>query len=314
MGRIANDLSLVFSYNEKKCRNIIINRNKYYKKASIPKKNGGMREIYIPSPIIKSFQYYLIEKYLKHFDIHESANAYVKGKSIVDNIAVHVENKSFLKIDITNFFESLSQEKLKELLIKYNPYSLDEESINEILFLTTYKKKFVQGAVSSPLISNILFFEIDNLIIKTFSDIANFKYSRYSDDIVISSCEKISSEVLNTIEKILDENGFKINRKKTYFTSNINGIRITGLNLINYEKITVGTKYKKELKSMIFHKIKFGKKSKQTSEQIMGKLMYLKHVEPHYFNYLNDKYSDENESLVEKILKYSDISKNRYII
>ena len=49
----------------------------------------------------------------------------------------------------------------------------------------------------------------------TVCKINGFVYTRYIDDITISSKEKISVEVQKVIEKIISLEGLKINRSKT---------------------------------------------------------------------------------------------------
>lgn len=277
--------------------------DKFYKKIIIPKKSGGEREVFLPSIEIKAIQYFILENYLSKIGISQYAMAYKKGCSILDNASRHIENKHFLMVDLSDFFYSIDYEKVRSFLIDYLEKDLGISGVDELLSFISYKKHFVQGCVTSPYLSNIIFKEIDEEIVYKFKKIPNFQYTRYSDDIVISSSKEINVSVLNDLKILLNAKKFKINDKKTYFTSNGNSIKITGLNLYKQSSIKVGTKYKKDLKNMIYHKLKYGSKSRETCELIIGKLMFLKYIEPDYYNFLNVKYMTSDGIMLIDILK-----------
>jgi retron-type reverse transcriptase len=69
------------------------------------------------------------------------------------------------------------------------------------------------GFPTSPLISNIVFKNLDEKIIE-FTNKENLSYSRYADDMLISSNRKITEQVLNSFIDVVEENNFKINFKK----------------------------------------------------------------------------------------------------
>lgn len=314
MGKIVKEVSQYFSVDEKIILSRLENHDKYYREVLIPKKSGGKREIHFPSVEIKAIQYFILEKYLSDIEVSDCATAYKKNTSILDNVSIHLGNKHFLKIDLKDFFDSLNYETAKKILTKFFENDLNEDDVEEILQFTTYKNRFIQGAVTSPAISNILFKEIDDAIVLAVSDLSNVRYSRYSDDIIISSLDLIPDKVLETISDILKNYGFRINPKKTYFTSNPNIVKITGLNIVGYDKVKVGTKYKKEIKNMIYHKLKYGEESKDSCEKIIGKLMFLKYVEPDYYNFLNIKYMKNKVLLIDvlKNLNKEEIKKETY--
>ena len=84
---------------------------------------------------------------------------------------------------------------------------------NEITYLVTYHDYLPQGAPTSPIISNSIFYKIDARLHK-LSKKLNLKYSRYADDITISG-EKIPSNFPRYIEAILLQHGFSLNKGKT---------------------------------------------------------------------------------------------------
>lgn len=120
MGRLANDIALYFGVEEDFIQKIINRANFYYRTIQIPKRRGGFRDIYLPSPEIKAFQHFICERYLSKLPISDYAIGYRKGKSIIDNVKPHIGNKSFLMLDIKDFFESISTDHFREILDEKN--------------------------------------------------------------------------------------------------------------------------------------------------------------------------------------------------
>lgn len=316
MAKLVEQISEYFDIDEKYIEVRLKNHNKFYRKAFIPKKRGGVREIYLPSVELKAIQYFILEKYLLRIDASEYAMAYKKGCSILDNANSHINNKHFFIVDLADFFNSLDFNAAQGILIKFFEKDLGIDGVKEMLAFMSFENHFVQGCITSPHLSNIIFKEIDYEIVEKFRYLPNFKYTRYSDDIVISSSEKIDKKIYTDLSNILSKHKFKINRKKTYFTSSKNFVRITGINLYQQKELKVGTKYKKELKNMIYYKIKYGVHAKESCEKIIGKLMFLKCVEPLYYDFLNIKYRNSEGCLLIDILRKmnkQEIEQNAYI-
>lgn len=297
MGSIIEEIALNFGVEEKYVGRIFKTSDFYYRKVEIPKKDGTVREVFLPSPEIKAFQHYVIEKYLSKIPTSPFAVGYTKGKSIIDNVCPHIGNKSFLHIDVKDFFDSIDFEVFKGILENYSNI-IPNEYVEDILKIITYKRKFVQGCVSSPMVSNIYLFSFDNRISELVQDLDCGIYTRYSDDITISSKKKIDVSYLSLIQEELSQIGLSLNKRKTYFTSDLNSIRITGLNIVG-SRLCVGTKYKKDIKNQIFQTLK--RNNSQDIDIIIGKLMYLKSIEPNYFNRLNIKYSSNEKLLVDRL-------------
>lgn len=299
MESLIQEISKNFGIDEKLIANIVNHSSYYYRKILIPKRKGGYREIYLPAPEIKAFQHFIVERYLSKLPVSDFANGYIRGKSIIDNVKPHIGSKAFLKTDIENFFNSISYESFRSILLE-NREIIPNNYVEDILKILTYKKRFEQGSVSSPIVSNIYMNNFDNQINEYISTIPNGVYTRYSDDITISSISRIDTGLLDFIEKNLKKLDLKLNLKKTFFTSDLNSIRITGLNIVK-DRLCVGTRFKKELKNQIHHTLK--NKSYENVEILIGKLMYLRSIEPIYFNILNLKYASKDKMLVERLVE-----------
>jgi len=274
--------------------------HKFYRHIQIPKKNKSeFRDIYLPSTEIKAFQHIISEVYLTDYPVSKCAYAYVKGRNTKQAVNPHKENIHYLKIDIHDFFDSIKTSCFREIIKNNNINNLSDKGISELLCVLTYKNKFVQGCVTSPQVSNIVFYEIDNYINELVGEISKGVYTRYSDDILISSDKKIPTKILINISDKIREYGFLVNRKKTGFLKNYgNNIKYVGLHILKNNNISIGTEYKKMLKNNIFHKMKSHNSSSESINQIIGKLYYLKFHEPNYFNKINIKYQKEGKLLM----------------
>lgn len=294
MDRIINELSFYTGLSNSMISSFVYENDhytNYYKKAYIRKKNGGLRVVYMPSPEVKLLQHFIKEKYLSNYPISEFATAYRKNKNVVDNAKAHCKNKSFLFIDVHDFFNSIKYDILFSKMKKINSNCLSDAELKLLLHICSYKKEFVQGCVTSPDLSNIYMYDFDLFANSLARNLPNGVYTRYSDDITISSSEKIPQEVLDNIERELSLIGLSINKQKTHYCSNLQNVEITGIRIKENCTVSLDTSFKKELKTRIFNKLKYGDQSSENASELIGLLNYLKMVDIRYYNNINFKYS-----------------------
>lgn len=197
----------------------------YSNNYEIPKKNGK-RRIYA---LDKKTSLYKIQKEItknlfNNIMLTDCCYGFKKGCNYVDFLEPHIwfyEEKFYLRLDITNFFESINMELLYDALEYYVEESeeLDlqqkKKIIDYIMAIVTYKDKIVQGAITSPVISNIVFRRLD-IRIERYCRCFNIEYTRYADDLLFSSTNnRINSrKFLERIQEILSNKGFKLNYSK----------------------------------------------------------------------------------------------------
>lgn len=264
----------------------------YYKNYTITKKNGGKRAISQPSPELKTLQYWVLHNILDKLPISKASFAYKKGDSIKKHADIHCRSRFILHTDICNFFPSIHSSHLNKILREnktvFDELGLDlEESIQDIKKICFRSDSLCIGAVSSPAISNIIMYAFDNALID-YCKLNNCIYSRYADDIYISSNSYINDNILDFLCLELRKIEFKINRSKTKFYSKKYRRKITGLILTDYSQISIGTERRNEIKKMIYQKLVHGIGN---SAQILGYLSFLKDIEPNTYNNFIIKYS-----------------------
>ncbi len=265
--------------------------NNRYKKYEIKKKNGGTRDIYHPSKELKTLQYWIVERVFSQYPVsNKYSKAYSKGNSIKKNALVHRKSNYIVHLDIKNFFPSITGEHLDRIFNNNLKLQLDEDDRNLIKDIVLYRgNHLVIGSVASPRISNCVMYDIDIEIEKQILDGTEYKYTRYADDIIISSSKYIDNKVIDKIEKILEAYNFYLNSEKTYFMNRSCKRVVTGV-VIDNEKNTLGlgSKRYREIKRLIYNYLI---KNKGEEDIIKGYLALINDLDSEKYLKIKEIYS-----------------------
>lgn len=246
------------------------NANGRYKKFEIPKKSGGTRQICSPCGNLKWFQICINEMFKVLYTPSPYAMGFVSGKSIVDNARMHTNQNYVFNIDLKDFFPSIDQARVWKRL-QLAPFNFNQ-TISSIIAGLCYMssiryvedkpfgKCYVlpQGAPTSPLLTNAICDTLDRRLhglAKRFG----LHYSRYADDITFSSMHNVyqpESVFRKELERIITEQNFTINLKKTRLNHCSKRQEVTGLTVGT--KINVSRKYVKDLRSILHIWEKYG--------------------------------------------------------
>lgn len=234
------------------------NRNpkKRYKRFTIPKKSGGVREISAPVKGLKCMLTYLNVVFQSMYEPTEAAMGFVAGRSIADNAAVHVGKYYVFNTDLKDFFPSIQQPRLWAVL-QLKPFSLNKELASVIAGLCCMQNAngdgvLPQGSPCSPILTNIICRQLDRRLTglaKRF----NLKYTRYADDITFSSDYNVfqdDSEFMNEFKRIIADQHFIFNDKKTRLQRSNERQEVTGL-VVN-EKVNVVREYVRDIRNMLY--------------------------------------------------------------
>lgn len=217
-----------------------------YRKFSIKKRSGGRRFIHVPSPDLMHTQRWINEHILKKIPVHNCSFAFNPGSSIVKCASRHTGARWLIKMDITGFFESVSEIQVYRVFkeLGYQPLvsfelarisSVPVGSLSPRRFIKSWKVKkrnavipsytrgilgyLPQGAPTSPMLSNLVMRKIDEKIL-TRANNAGLTYTRYSDDLTFSTrsrdfCRDDAWKFISSVGKILHSSGFKPQHRKT---------------------------------------------------------------------------------------------------
>jgi len=199
------------------------------KKVKGRKVTKGYRDILEPSPELKKLQREILEQLRTYgIGVHNAAHAYRANRGIYSMAERHVGKKKVIRIDLADFFDTVTPVMVLGNLPKTVPTQL-RKLVENWCFLDD---KLPQGAPSSPLLSNVAFFATD---VKIQSFVRNWRrrkspaeelkpqvndrasavaYTRYSDDLVFSSNYVHLNHIIPLICSIIRKSGFVVNRKK----------------------------------------------------------------------------------------------------
>ena len=165
--------------------NDIVNHiQKEYKEARIPKKDGTYRKLCGPSFRLRFCQGPIKEKILPQLPVSKFATAYQKGSTIRGNAEPHIGKKFLLKLDITDFFGSITFEQVQRTA--FNTRYVSRQVGYLLTSLCCKDDSLPQGASTSPALSNIVMYRFDNYIGHWCSQ-RQIAYTRYCDDMTFSA-------------------------------------------------------------------------------------------------------------------------------
>ncbi len=256
---------------------------KHYRTFKIPKKTGGFREISSPYPSLLQCQYWIYDNILSKVPIHGAAQAYTTKKSIITNANLHVGHNAFLKMDLKDFYPSIKRSRIVNF---FKSIGYAENVAFFLASLCCKDKCLPQGAPTSPALSNIIAYHLDVRLSK-LSEKIGLIYTRYADDLAFSGAE-IPSNFIKYVEKIINEEGFEVNHKKTFFQKHARKRILTGIS-ISENTIKVPKEYKRKLRQEIYYIFKYGVFSHMNKnniknpyylKSIAGKINFWLSVEP----------------------------------
>lgn len=264
-------LALLLSIDEIYLQQISNNSNSYFQLNPQIKKDGSKRDCYNLKKPLKDIHKKIKNKITSKVIFPDYIQGSIKGRSNITNARLHEKPKVIIKLDIKNFFPSISHKHICNLWRYF--FNFSEEVSKLLTNIITLNDKFIQGSPLSSDIANLLFYDNEYKLVKYFEEI-DLIYSRYVDDINISSKEKISNNLKTTIIKQIDamlkSKGLNLNHKKTKILNDSNQMLVTGL-VVN-ESVKVSQNYIDSTYKEI--------KNNPNINSIKGKINYIKQTTP----------------------------------
>lgn len=278
------------------------------------------RIVYEPSAKLKEYVKFIREYVISYLSINlDVVFSYRKGSSTYNAVEMHSSSKVFYNTDIKNFFPSIDREFAKQI-IKKNidniPITDISDYVDFLLNFIIFDNNLPVGFSSSPSFSNACLFEFDNALEMYCKD-NDLIYSRYSDDIIISSAKDEGFDSIpNYVSQLLWDNygaRFKINDEKSKLIRKGNKIKLLGMVVLPSGKISVDISIKKRVEHLIHfyitNKEKFvdavssdskiktegltiEQKREKGVEVISGLLNHINTIDKSYLNKLRKKYGN----------------------
>lgn len=215
-----------------------------------PDGQSRYRTICVPAPQLLKVQRWLATNVLNHADssIHATSKAFAPGCTLLRAAEPHCGAKWLIKVDVQNFFESISEisayrafrglgyqalmafefARLCTRLGKITPRRSHPQWRNnccrpyEIAAYNHCQRRIghlPQGAPTSPMLANIAMHTADTEL-HALALSSRLNYTRYADDLVFSTRDpgftrELASSVVRSVYRILGKYGFSPNVAKT---------------------------------------------------------------------------------------------------
>ena len=168
-----------------------------FKRKKIPKADGGQREVFVPHWRLRIFLRRLNKRLLANPDVIQWPNylfGSIPSKGVMDAgplgtdyvacASRHCGARSVLKIDVANFFGSISVNQVSDIFRSFLKYP--KRLSDAIASLCCADGYLAQGAPTSSYLANLVFWSREHRVVARLKR-KGLIYTRYVDDITVSS-------------------------------------------------------------------------------------------------------------------------------
>lgn len=260
-------LAVLFGYSPKFVGSMYSRADKYYREFTIPK-GQSRRLIQAPRVSLKVIQKWFsfhLEQAVTHEDC---VHGFVPERSSITAAAIHCGAEWVYSVDIKDFFPSIKVRSVKQALMSlgYSDHGADLAA-----YLCTHKGSLSQGSPASPVLSNLIFKNIDTRLM-AFSNQEGIRYTRYADDLVFSGAGTLPEEKRSEIKRIVSSDGWTLADKKENYSVSPARLKVHGL-LVQHEKPRLTKGYRKRMRAYR-HLLATGKIKPEDLDKIKGHLSY----------------------------------------
>lgn len=205
------------------------------------------RTICAPDPALLGVQRWIAEYILSRGRTHSASTAYSKGSRLIAAAEPHCECRWLIKLDVKNFFESISEISAYRAFrrLGYQPLVAFElsrlstrlgsstvlrrrkrwrkDNMTQHQVIQAYKHSRMghlpQGAPTSPMLANLAMVTFDEQL-SVLAARHGVTYTRYADDIALSTCQQnfnrsLAAKLIGQVYALMGKHGLSPNRTKT---------------------------------------------------------------------------------------------------
>ena len=210
------------------------------------------------------------------------AHGYVRGRSTVSNAKQHVAQRLILRVDIADFFHSISTAQVETL---FRSLGLEISVAAALSGFVTLHSHLPLGLHASPSIANFACLRLD-ADLQNLANARGATVTRYADDITFSGASVPS---LNSVEALLNQYNFQVSKTKCRLTKVGQAQYVTGLSVCDRVP-RLPRRMKRRMRQELHFARKFGLASHITKtgeiklqsavNRLDGMLRYFNAVEP----------------------------------
>ena len=219
----------------------------HYSRFEIPKRSGGVRLISSPKPKMRIAQSWINLNILEKLTPSSYCYAFRPKTSILDNAEQHVKKKVIVKLDVRDFFPSITFNRVRGYFeyLGYNPgvatvlalLTTDAPRVRITIkgrsqIVAVGARSLPQGACTSPALANLIASRLDARLagfIETLD--GQWSYTRYADDLTFSTTDEEPpiGQLIATVGRIAKDENFEIKAEKTRIMRSPRRQSVTGL-------------------------------------------------------------------------------------
>ena len=268
-------------------------RVSHYVTFAIPKRKGGERLIMAPKRRLKEIQRVVLRELLDNLPVPSSAHGFCKNRSVKTGAAGHVGKAVVVKMDLKDFFPSVTFPRVRGLFISLG-YSYPVATTLAVLATESQRQPVlvegqlfhvpvgsrhcVQGAPTSPAICNQIARRMDHRLAGLARKLG-FTYTRYADDLVFSGDDrgKVKS-LLGLSRRIITEEGFTVHPDKTTISRKSSRQTVTGV-VVN-DTLGLSRQERRKLRAQLHRLSQQSEIDPKELARLKGKLAYLHMLNP----------------------------------
>jgi RNA-directed DNA polymerase len=272
----------------------------HYRRFTIPKRDGSERAIWAPLPKLKAAQRWILEHVVERLPVHGKSHGFLAGRSIASNAAAHVASKIILKVDLKDFFPTITFRRAKgifrragyrdqiatllALLCTEAPREIVERD-GKTYYVALGPRSLPQGAPTSPALTNTLCMRLDRRLTALAAKLG-WRYTRYADDLTFSLPEAHKEKprlgaLLGSIGRVANDEGFRVHPSKTRIARSGQRQKVTGLVVNGSGAPRVPRALKRQIRAAI-HNASHGKELKagDSVARLSGYAAYIYMTDP----------------------------------
>ena len=268
-------------------KTIAKNPQQHYRRFDHRTASGKVRPIAEPDPALKRIQKRIVGEILRSHQMSPCVQGSIPGHSPRTNAALHRGQAVIVRIDIQNFFPSVTNRMVYGIWVEVFGYGRALASL--LTKLTTLDGHLPQGTPTSSYLANLVLRTADEEI-QTLADVHNLRYTRFVDDMVLSGSR--AREVITAVVKEISRAGFKCNRTKLNVAEPRSQRLVTGYTV---DTISVPKKERDRLKAAIRQLKRSTTNGDDVAQQVLsiqGRIAHVAQTNPGSAEKLQQQLSD----------------------
>lgn len=182
---------------------------------TVPPKEGSKRETFDARGLLKIIHSRIKHMIFSNVVFPDYLHGSLKGRDYVSNAKLHTNKQMLICEDVKSFFPSVTAIRVKDVWCGF--FGFSPEVAELLTLLTTKDGKLPQGSITSSYLANLVLWRDEPLLQAKLAD-KRITYSRYVDDMMMSSKDYLSKEmqtwVIHQVYGMLKKNGLSAGRAK----------------------------------------------------------------------------------------------------